>query len=199
MKVLLYGHSYVRKLEQLGNWNREITLNNGGKVDCQFLFKAFPGEDYDYFLNNPQEFHIINLIKPDVVVVILGGNSIVNSVSNSAIKLKATEFYTKLREVVDPLCLRLAVQVEPRFSKAGNKFGTPEAEEFNQRKQIINNHVNKTVKRNKLVEGVILLGSVNYLNDSKYFVDGVHLNKIGLQMYRDAILGGLKYALDKQQ
>ena len=99
MKVLLYGHSYVRRLEQLGNWNREITLNNGSKVDCQFLFKAFPGEDYDYFLNNPQEFNIINLIKPDVVVVILGGNSIVNSISNSAIKLKATEFYGKFREV----------------------------------------------------------------------------------------------------
>ena len=62
MKILLFGHSYVRHLERLGNWDRELSLTSGKKVDCKFLFKSHPGKDYGYLLRNPQEFEIIRLI-----------------------------------------------------------------------------------------------------------------------------------------
>ena len=196
MKILLFGHSYVRYLERLGKWDRELSLTSGKKVDCKFLFKSHPGKDYEYLLNNPQEFEIVRLINPDIIVVILGGNSISYKHSNTEITDLASEFYNKLKQVVRSDCLRLAVQIEPRFVDAGNKFGTPEAKEYNRRRTIVNNYVNKRLKKYVLVDNVILLGSVNYVRDPKYFSDGAHLKTGGLKMYKEAVLGGLKYALE---
>ena len=53
MKILLFGHSYVRHLERLGNWDRELSLTSGKKVDYKFFFKSHPGKDYEHLLNNP--------------------------------------------------------------------------------------------------------------------------------------------------
>ena len=75
---------------------------------------------------------------------------------------------------------------------AGSEFGTPEAEEYNRRRTVVNNYVNKRLKKYGLVDNVILLGSVNYLRDPKYFSDGVHLKTEGLQMHKEAVLGGLE-------
>ena len=91
MKILLFGHSYVRHLERLGNWDRELSLISGKKVDCKFLFKSHPGKDYEYLLSNPQEFEIVRLINPDISVVILGGNSISDKHSNTKINDLASE------------------------------------------------------------------------------------------------------------
>ena len=52
----------MKHLERLGNWDRELSLTSGKKVDCKFLFKSHPGKDYGYLLCNPQEFEIIRLI-----------------------------------------------------------------------------------------------------------------------------------------
>ena len=183
-------------MERLGNWDRELSLISGKKVDCKFLFKSHPGKDYEYLLSNPQEFEIVRLINPDIVVVILGGNSISDNHSNTEINDLASKFYNKLKQVVRPDCLKLAVQIEPRFVDAGNKFGTPEAEEYNRMRTVVNNYVNKRLKKYGLVDNVILLGPVNYLRDLKYFSDGVHLKTEGLQMYKKAVLGGLEYALE---
>ena len=94
--------------------------------------------------------------------------------------------------------LRLAVQIEPRFVEAGDRFGTPEAEEYNRRRTIINNFVNKKLKKYGLVDNVILLGSVNFLRDPKYFLDGVHLKREGLLKYKEAGIHGLEYALENK-
>ena len=196
MKILLFGHSYVRHLQRLGNWDTELSSTSGKKVDCKFLFKSHPGKDYGYLLRNPQEFEIIRLINPDIIVVILGGNSISDKHSNTEINDLASEFYNKLKQVVRSDCVKLAVQIEPRFVDAGNKFGTPEAEEYNRRRTVVNNYVNKRLKKYGLVDNVILLGPVNYLRDPKYFSNGVHLKTEGLQMYKEAVLGGLEYALE---
>ena len=98
MKILLFGHSYVRHLERLGNWERELSLTSGEKVDCKFLFKSHPGKDYGYLLRNPQEFEIIRLINPDIIIVILGGNSISDKHSNLEINDLASGFYNKLKQ-----------------------------------------------------------------------------------------------------
>ena len=80
MKILLFGHPYVRHLERLGNWDRELSLTSGKKVDCKF--------------------EILRLINPDIIVVILGGNSISDKHSNTEINDLASEFYNKLKQVV---------------------------------------------------------------------------------------------------
>ena len=129
----------------------------------------------------------------------MGGNSIVDSVTNGEIKTLAHDFYSKLNEAVRPECLRLAVQIENRFVEEGNRFGTPSASEFNQRRHVINNFYNKNLKKLKLVNNVILLGKLEYLNDPKFFEDGVHLRKEYMFGYEEVILNGLVYAIEYRQ
>ena len=49
MKVLLFGHSYVKNLQQLGNWNTSIEINEGTSIDLEFAFRGYSGKDYNYF------------------------------------------------------------------------------------------------------------------------------------------------------
>ena len=198
MKVLVFGHSYVRHLQNLGDWDRELELRTGERVDCRFLFKSHPGKDYKYLLDNPQEFEIVRLIDPDVIIVILGGNCISDKFTNLEINDLALEFYNKLNTVVRPECIKLAMQIEPRFVAAGNRFGTPEADEYNRRRTVVNNFMNKKLRKQKLINNVVLLGSVNFLRDPKNFTDGVHLNKEGLELYKSAVIGGLIFSLENK-
>lgn len=117
---------------------------------------------------------------------------------NSQIKEQVVASYTLLKAAVKPDSLRLAMQIEPRFVPVGNRHGEPEASEFNRRRLVLNNFINKSLKRQGLVDRVIQLGSVAFLNHPQYFRDGVHLRGIGLERYKDAVLGGLKYALENQ-
>ena len=199
MKVLLLGHSYVKYLERLGDWDREVKLDSGESLNLEFSFRSQAGKDYDHFLTSQSELEFVDLLRPDIIVVILGGNSITTQVTNSEIKWKSTEFFIKLNEVISDQCLKLVVQVEPRNCEAGNKFGTPEFEEFNRRRAIINNHYNTTLKKRKLVDHVVLLGSLNFLQHPSDFSDGVHLNINGLNKYKDTVVGALLHALNNRK
>lgn len=169
------GHSYVKYLQRLPERQATLTLDCGEEASRELQFSAHPGKDYPHFLNNPEILEALGNQNIDVVVTILGGNSIVDSVTNTDINLRASEYYKWLRQIVGPSCLSLAAQIEPRFCSKGNKFGTPQPVEYNRWRQVLNNFLNKTLKKQKLVDNVILLGAANYLNHPKYFVDGVHL------------------------
>ena len=200
MKVLLFGHSYVHYLRRLGNWNRCVKLQSGEEVELEFVFHSRPGKDYWFFNNNPEEFDRISNEKPDILVCVLGGNSIVESVSDDQLRLEAQEFYGNVRKVAGPSCRILAAQVEPRYAEEGNKFGTPQLELFNKRRQLINNYINKTLRKSrKLVNNMIMLGSINFFNEEKFKADGVHLNDEGLNMYKECILNTILYSLKVSQ
>ena len=199
MRVLVVGHSYVRDLATHGPWQQELTLSTGVRVNPAFSFLDYPGKDFDFFLDHPAWQDRVREIDPEVVIVVLGGNSIVGSLTNIQIKQKAAAFYLLLKAAVRPSCLKLAVQVEPRFVARENRHGVPEAEEFNRRRQVINNFFNKTLKKQGHIDRVIQLGSANYLNHPQYYRDGVHLNNLGLARYKEALLGGLKYALNHRE
>ena len=200
MRLLLLGHSYVRDLKQFSDWHRDLRLelDNGLVVPLDVGFQAYPGKDYCHFLNNLELFELVREVKPEIIVVILGGNSIVNSVTNCQINEKAKEFYVHLNNVLPSGCLRLATQIEPRFPIEGNRFGAPTAVEYGRRRDVINNYINKKIKKSGAVDGVITLGGESYLNNETSFSDGVHLKPAGLKKYRDAVLGGIKFALDKR-
>ena len=95
-------------------------------------------------------------------------------------------------------CIKLAVQIEARFALPNNPFGTPVAEEYNQRRNVINNFVNRNIKRSNLVDGIISLGGVGFLNNESEYRDGIHLKQIGLVKYQSAFLNGIKFALNKR-
>lgn len=198
MNILLFGHSYVRDLSRFGNWDREVELATGEKVWAEFQFMAYPDVDYAYFLDHPEEMSQIQELDPDVIIVILGGNSVTSDLSNSQIKEKAFAFYTLLKTAVRPECIKLAMQIEPRFESPGNSRGAPLASEFNRRRQILNNFTNKKLKKHGLVDRVIQLGSFDFLNNPQNYRDGVHLCWAGLEKYKGAVMGGLRYALENR-
>ena len=196
MKVLLYGHSYVRDLNQKCQWENHILVNNK-LVNVEYHFRYFPGKDFEFLLNKEDEFGIVAAIKPDIIVIVLGGNSIVAAKSNEEIRALISSFYTKLRQSL-PESIIIATQIEPRFCAPGNRHGAPEAEEFNRRRTVLNNFMNKTIKKAGLLNHMVLLGSSEFLNHHQYFTDGVHLKGIGLQRYQAAILGTIRYSLERQ-
>ena len=200
MKVLVVGHSYARDLKSVFPVldNLSLELKNEEKVHFDLRFLAYPGKDYRYFLDHPELFELIKDAKPDIIVIILGGNSIVASKTNSQINQEIRLFYTHLKTVLGKDCIRLAVQIEARFALPNNPFGTPLAEEYNQRRNVINNYVNKNMKRAKLVDGIISLGGVGFLNNESEYRDGVHLKQTGLLKYQIAFLHGIQYALNKR-
>ena len=196
MKVLVYGHSYVRDLHHKCHWENEILVNQT-REPVEYHFRYFPGKDYGYLLQKEGEFGAVSAINPDIIVVVLGGNSIVASNSNDKIRALILEFYTKLREAL-PNAVIIAAQIEPRFNTPGNRHGAPEADEFNRRRTVLNNYMNRSVKTAGLINFMVLLGSTNFLNHHKYFSDGVHLAGVGLERYQDAILKTIRYSLERQ-
>ena len=199
MRVLLFGHSYVNHLRQLGGWNRDITLQNNTRVNIEFLFKSYPGKDFQYFLDHDETFNIVTSEQPDAIVVILGGNSITSQYEDSEIKQMAESFFKKLNDYLNPGCVRFVAQVETRFCERGNRFGTPEHKEFEKRRGRINHCYGGRLKRKGLLDRVILLGSSKFLNARENFADdGVHLKKQGLELYQTAVVDSVRYHLDKQ-
>ena len=199
MRVLLFGHSFVRDLLCLGDWNRQLELDNGSKIDLEFLFRYYSGKDFNFFLFHPEHFDIITELNPDIVIVILGGNLIVGGRPNGNIKDLAYDFFHKLTRIVKPGCLRFAAQIEPRHCPGGNRFGTPEYEEFNRRRAQINNHYNTVLKRRGLVDHVIFTRPEFKTRRDLYQFDGVHLKQEGLALYKESIIGGIRYALNKRE
>ena len=199
MKVLVVGHNYARDLKRMIPHYNNLTLElkNDEEVQFDIRFLAYPGKDYEHFLDNPELFDLIKSEEPDVIVIILGGNSIVESKTNTQITQNIKLFYTHLNSVVRDSCIRLAVQIEARFPLPNNPFGAPLAFEYNQRRNVINNYVNKNIKKLGLVDGIISLGGVGFLNNEEEYNDGIHLKQQGLLKYKMAIMRGLEYALNR--
>ena len=103
MRVLVIGHSYVRDLATHGPWQQELTLSTGGRVNLVFSFSAYRGKDFDFFLAHPAWQDRVREIDPEVVIVVLGGNSIIGSLTNSQIKQKAAAFYLLLKAAASNL------------------------------------------------------------------------------------------------
>ena len=199
MRILLFGHSYVNHLRQLGHWNTEVTLNNNNRVALEFLFRSYPGKDYQYFLEHDETFDVFRAGHFDAVVIVLGGNAITTRHSDPEIRSMAEEFFTKLNTYLRPGCVRFVAQVETRFCEPGNRFGTPEHAEFERRRTLLNNCYTVKLRRKGLIDRVILLGSKNYLNNRDNFADdGVHLKPEGLELYKRAVVSSVHYHLNKQ-
>ena len=197
MKVLIYGHSYVRDLNQKCQWENCLLVNQA-PVNIEYCFRYFCGKDFEFVLNKEGEFDVVAALQPDIIVVVFGGNSIVNYKSNEDIRTLIWNFYQKLRESL-PSATIIATQIEPRYCAPGNRHGAPAFEEFNRRRTVMNNYMNKTVKKAGFINNMVLLGSPEYLNHHQYFGDGVHLKGIGLQRYQTAVVGSIKYVLATKQ
>ena len=73
--VLLFGHSYIRDLQNLGI--KEITVDDKFTIEFNYVFKA--GATINHYWNNKGLLDPIIASPPDILFVFLGGNDLRSS------------------------------------------------------------------------------------------------------------------------
>ena len=177
MKVSIIGHSYVRDLKRfVGNQCSFLCENTD--VNLNFIF--IPGATFVTFLERPHILLTLDQQKPDVIIVILGGNDITHYKELKEVKHQCYTFFRDLRERY-PTAHLIASQIELRFVKDGDshKFGTPHFELFNK----LSLHYNKWLNKQKFKDALLVIRGHQKLDNASYYRDSVHLNHIGLNRY----------------
>ena len=179
MKVSIFGHSYVRDLSRLGH---DYLIISDTTIHLDYF--SYPGYGFQEFLSNPSLFDNLLQSKPDIVLVILGGNDIKVHVDLSEVKSHCEQFYKLLREKL-PNSFIIASQIEVRHLNTVNRHGTPASGLC--KKLVVN--FNKWLCRQSFKDKILLVNGENKLYDKSYFrEDGVHLNIEGLKLLFNLIV-----------
>ena len=199
MKVLIFGHSYVRDLCQLRPVLREFVLDES-RAEIKVFYKHFPGKDFNYFVNRPSELECIRNVEPDIIFVILGGNIISNELDNQTIRYYCRDFYVLLRQYVPSSCKIIASEVELRFCRSNNRFNAPTEEIFQRKRRLLNCFIKDKLKKKGIVDHMFFLGGTGGLMLAGYFkADGVHLNHRGLTKLREMIKRMIHYVVEVRE
>lgn len=89
MGFVLFSHSYVRDLRNYSNWDQEIQLAGGETAAIQFEFKSY-GKDFGCFIEQLHEVAKTGEVYLDIIIGVLGGNTITTSLNNTQLKEQAT-------------------------------------------------------------------------------------------------------------
>lgn len=182
MKVLIFGHSYVRDLERLGH--TELTIHN---ILLHFSYLSFPGARFVDFLHNPNFLDKAVSLKPDIILVILGGNDILTDVDLSEVKDNCRNFFHLLRSRL-PETFVIASQIEFRHLREVNRHGSPAEDLYRKLANNFNNWLNKQ----KFKDKILIVNGVGKLSNASLFkLDGVHLNVHGLEVLFDLVVSAL--------
>ena len=138
INVALIGHSYVRSLSFIGAHLRKF------KNNCEFQIKYYyiKGSTFETWNDFPPKLHSLFGDVPDIVVVILGGNCIVDDVSDTTLKHNAKVFFQILRNNLSEAII-IATQVELRFYNVPNKFNAQGKKEYRKRRNKFNEFLKK--------------------------------------------------------
>ena len=190
VKVGFVSHSYGRDLESLAI--SEGTLSKNRKFQLKFFYKA--GSNLDFWIETwPQVLHDLFDYSPDIVFVAIGGNSIQHNVRVKALKEKFEIFFTIIKNNL-PNCKLVPVQVELRFLRFANRFGTPPEARY----RAIRNKVNKVLQQSNIRDFMCNIAGKNRLDDKKYYKsDLIHMNQEGLNKYLRYVIKTIKYICDK--
>ena len=187
MKVLLFGHSYVKDLKNLGY---KSFVSNNVTFQLEYLYQ--PGGSYELFLNDHSLLNSAFEYQPDFIIVIIGGNALNNSKPDEEIRKQCRDFYQMLRNGL-PNTTIIAAQLELRFYESNNRWNAPDSAEYLRRR----NNMNTFLKRLKLKDALMMVAGKNRIDCASYYRDGVHLNRVGLIKYFDFIKCTLAYQYRK--
>lgn len=189
MRVCLFGHSYVRDLERLGNFS--IYIEN---TLVSFKYFSFPGFRFRNFLENPSLLDNLISERPDIVVVILGGNDISVNIELKQVKGDCKDFFNLIRSKLSSTFV-IASQIEFRHICQINRHGSPSEELYKK----LANHFNNWLNKQRFKDKILIVNGGNKLCDINVFKrDGVHLNFEGLRIYFDLLLSALKGPIELQ-
>ena len=188
IKIGILGHSYVSNLQSLGITSGK--LQGGRNYEIKYFHRS--GSCFDFWLGWPHQLHECVEFKPDYLIVILGGNSIKESIRVKTLKEKANIFFQVLRNNLPDTKL-IPAQIELRFLEKTNSFGTPPL----QRYRLIRNKLNKALQESKIKDFLLCIAGNTRLDNIKYYrSDRIHLNSSGLQFLLRLILRKIESILN---
>lgn len=190
LRVACLTHSYGRGLESVAPREGNI---DGRPLDLRFFYKS--GKCFDYFIDWPRELHDLVDFNPSIVFVALGGNSIKDSIRVKHLAEKANILLKILKNNLSHAKL-VVVQVERRYLRATNSFGTPPAERF----RLIRNKLNKALQDSPNKDFMCCIAGANRLDSEKYFSsDKIHLNQLGYKCYMRLMIRTVQYVLTQDK
>lgn len=184
-KVAYLGHSYVRDLESLGHYSGDFSDTESYLIDFFYI----PGSKFLTWLDHPNQLQDCIDWKPDYLVVVLGGNSIVEDISDKELQEHCCSFFKVLRESL-PRTILIATQVELRFNKVPNWHNAPGPEEFRKRRNKFNYFLRFFKEKNFLA----LIAGPGRLDNETLYRDSVHLNDSGLLLFSECLARTVSYA-----
>lgn len=179
-RVTFIGHSYVRDLDER---HTELEVRNK-MFTAKYI--AVPGGTFRTYLHNLHYFEALKNTRPDIVVVILGGNDLKSEAGLSRNFSECSQFYRILRETV-PSAIIIGSQVETRFYKPNNRFGCPTHRTWDALRRQFNRFLHGLPYHDLILE---LEGHLDSKGDYR---DGIHLSSRGFKTYIDLILMTLSY------
>ena len=184
MKVALLGHSYVRDLET-------FSFSLPGNSVHTFRYYWKPGSCFDYWNAKPLQLLDCISFQPDIIYIILGSNSIVDSLPLCETKAKALGLYKYLKTAL-PSTLIVQCEIEDRFLVKPNSRGTPSHSVYHKLRRKLNVYLSKA----KDPDFFCNIGGPGRLDDLKYYRrDKIHLNSLGLAKYWSCIENHLSYVI----
>ena len=188
IKLLILGHSYVKRLSKLKIENFTVGEEI---VEVKYWYKK--GADYLTILDKTSYLDLAEEYCPDFILVILAGNSLNNKKSNKDIYREIREFYSAFRERL-PNSIIISAQVELRFYEENNRWDCPTAKVWRARRECINKFLNRL----KLKDFVLNITGPGRLDQIKYYKDEVHLKSKGYRLYFELIQSTIKYIIRKK-
>lgn len=179
MRIAIFGHSYVRDLQSLDQY--QINLKN---TRANLFYFSFPGACFKDFFCKEKRFKDIVSCAPNIVIVLLGGNDIKVTHDLNIVKEDCKTFFLLLKSIL-PNSKIIASQIEHRHLKYVNKHQSPKEDLYRK----LANCYNRWLVRQLFKDKLLIINGFNKLSEETYFKsDGVHLNLKGLELLFDLIV-----------
>lgn len=191
MRLLIFGHSYVRSFARTNIFNFQY-----GEVTVNVKYSYYPGVNYRKVLDNP---HILTdtilTYNPDFLICIVGGNSISTNSTSAELCRDCRRFYELIRSLSSDLII-IPAQIELRYYELGNKFNSPTFYQYKKKRDALNKFINKL----KIKNHILMVGGPSRLDHKVFYSqDGVHLNKYGIKKYMLYIKNTIDFAITSRQ
>ena len=193
MRALVIGNSHVNKLRQIANTQFEHL-----ETRVYINYYGVSGGSFHTFTENNCAllYWLKNRFNPQVIVCIVGGNSVNIINDNQTYYTVAEGFYQSVRYIFDGAYI-IASQLEARYYKPGNRFNAPLEKEYKRRRVAINHFVSSL----KFKDHVLMLSGKNRLDEkSMYEPDKqgnlVHFTPLGYVKLNTYIQKTVGYVMD---
>ena len=189
VKVLIMGSSHVCKLDQFIS-SKSLKLH---QHEVEFKFDGHSGASFKTYIERPHLLTSALKFQPHIIVVILGGNSIVKQTTDPQIRVDCHHFYQALQAAVPIHAKILGTEVFMR--RLWSSPRTPTPPDFERSRDMLNNFLRTLLPADDIIE----LTGKTCLDSHGATYDGVHLREPALKLLWTKIVRAVSEVLMPQR